>query len=102
MNDLKEKTIAALAKQVELLCKDGVSPGEMQNAVSTVSALTGLLSVLGGEKRDAFTPANQKAESVASQIASKLEAKLACRTAMFRQEEPMLDPLSGLTPREEL
>lgn len=76
MNDLKEKTIAALAKQVELLCKDGVSSGEMQNAVSAVSALTGLLSVLDGEKRDAFTLANPKAENVAAQIASKLEAKL--------------------------
>lgn len=89
MNDLKEKTIAALAKQVELLSKDGVSPGEMQDAVNAMSALTGLLSVLGGEKRDAFTPTDsttvsQISESVASQIASNLAAKIADSASFAR------------------
>lgn len=43
MNDLQEKTIAALEKQVELLSKDGVSQANQDSAIEAILALTGLL-----------------------------------------------------------
>lgn len=67
MDELKEKTITALTKQVELLGKDGISPGDVQTAVSAMSALTGLLYVLDRAKGDVFIPTdsttvNQKSD----------------------------------------
>ena len=43
MDDLREKTIAALKKQIGLLSKDGVSSAEKEAAINAISALTKLL-----------------------------------------------------------
>ena len=46
MKTLREKTIAALTKQVELLDKGGVSAAEAEQSISTVRVLTELLRVI--------------------------------------------------------
>ena len=45
MKALREKTIAALTKQVELLDKGGASAADVQQAISAVQVLTELLRV---------------------------------------------------------
>ena len=44
--NLKEKTIAALEKQVGLLLQDGVPGSQVETACKSVEILTGLLAVI--------------------------------------------------------
>jgi hypothetical protein len=46
MDELKNTTIAALKKQVELLNKDGVSPADQDSAIHIIEALNKLLQTL--------------------------------------------------------
>lgn len=46
MDELHDKTIAALKKQLELLNKDGVSFAELELAIKAIATLSALLTAL--------------------------------------------------------